>query len=258
MHILQVPFATGGMQKTQGTEKAPQKIIEELQKGYCNEEGKESTYIIEEIKIDNKNGDHAHKQVYEALREKKEKCILIGGNHALTYSSFKALQNTEAGLLILDAHPDMEVTTETPTHEDFLRALIEEKILDSQKIVLIGIRNWSKNEVDFLQKNKIKYFTMQKIEELGFEEVVELAMEIACTWQATYLSIDIDVVDAATVPGTGYPEPGGISARELISAVQRIKRLKNLQRIDIVEVNPEKDVQDLTVKLAAKALKEML
>ena len=83
-------------------------------------------------------------------------------------------------------------------------------------------------------------------------------METACTWQATYLSIDIDVVDAAVAPGTGYPEPGGISARELISSVQRIKRLKNLQRIDIVEVNPEKDVQDLTVKLAAKVLKEML
>ena len=246
------------MQKTQVTEKAPQKIIEELEKLHCNEEGKETTYTTEIIKINNSNSDQAHQEVYQALKERKEKCIIVGGNHALTYSCFKAFNNRDTGLLMLDAHPDLEVTTQTPTHEDFLRALIEENTLQPKNIVIIGIRTWSKNEVEFLSKNKIKYFTMQKIQELGFEEVIELAMETACTWQATYLSIDIDVVDAAAAPGTGYPEPGGISARELISAVQRIKRLKNLQRIDLVEVNPEKDIQNITVKLAAKVLKEIL
>jgi len=82
-------------------------------------------------------------------------------------------------------------------------------------------------------------------------------METARGWGAFYLSIDIDVIDPAFAPGTGFREPGGLTSREMIYFIQRLKRLKNLKMTDITEVNPSKDSADLTVKLAAKLVKEL-
>ncbi|MEM4368887.1 MAG: arginase family protein, partial [Candidatus Woesearchaeota archaeon] len=76
------------------------------------------------------------------------------------------------------------------------------------------------------------------------------------TFDGLYVSIDIDVVDPAFAPGTGYPEPGGFSSRDLIYFLQRLRLLKNFMALDVVEINPLKDVQDLTVKLGAKLLVE--
>ena len=73
-----------------------------------------------------------------------------------------------------------------------------------------------------------------------------------------YVSIDIDVVDPGFAPGTGYREPGGLSSRDFIYLVQRINKIKNLKGIDIVEINPEKDRDNLTVKLGAKILGELI
>ena len=71
------------------------------------------------------------------------------------------------------------------------------------------------------------------------------------------MSIDIDVLDPAYAPGVGFAEPGGFSSRELIYLVQRFKKLKNLKKVDIVEVNLDKDVNDMTVKMVAKLIWEL-
>ena len=76
-------------------------------------------------------------------------------------------------------------------------------------------------------------------------------------FDALYLSVDIDVVDAAFVPGTGFPEVAGLTSRELLYFLHRIKRLKNLKGIDVVEVNPTKDVRDVTSLLGAKIVFEL-
>ena len=73
-----------------------------------------------------------------------------------------------------------------------------------------------------------------------------------------YVSVDIDVIDPAFAPATGYPEPGGLSSREFIYLIQRINKMKNLRGIDIVEINPEKDENNLTIKLGAKILSELI
>ena len=72
-----------------------------------------------------------------------------------------------------------------------------------------------------------------------------------------YFSIDIDVLDPAFAPGTGYIEPGGLSTRELIYLIQRIKLLKNIRKYDLVEVNPDRDISLTTCKAAAKIVKEL-
>jgi len=73
-----------------------------------------------------------------------------------------------------------------------------------------------------------------------------------------YVSIDIDVLDPAFAPGTGYREPGGLSSRDFIYLVQRINKIKNLKAVDIVEINPDKDIKNQTVKLGAKILSELI
>ena len=83
-------------------------------------------------------------------------------------------------------------------------------------------------------------------------------METEKNWDSLYLSIDIDAVDPAFAPGTGFIEPGGFTSREVLYIVQRLKRLRNLKMIDLVEVNPKKDLNKMTIKLSAKIVKELL
>ena len=72
-----------------------------------------------------------------------------------------------------------------------------------------------------------------------------------------YISIDIDVIDPAFAPGTGYIEPAGLTSREFLYFLHRLKNLKNIRGYDIVEINPKKDINNLTTKLGAKILVEL-
>ena len=83
-------------------------------------------------------------------------------------------------------------------------------------------------------------------------------MEQARNFSDLYISIDIDILDPAFAPGTGYIEPAGLSTRELIYLIQRIKLLKNIKKYDLVEVNPDKDINNMTSKVAAKIIKELI
>ena len=75
-----------------------------------------------------------------------------------------------------------------------------------------------------------------------------------------YVSVDIDVIDPAFAPSTGYPEPGGLTSRQFIYLAQRIKKIKTLKSIDLVEINETKDKENnsLTIKLGAKIVAELL
>lgn len=255
MRIVKVPTSLGSLGKNKGCEKAPDIIIKKLREFYLNEFGKKANFDVDEVILDKNNLD----KINEAIR-KKEGDIFIGGDHSITYSCFNGLNTEDKALLIFDAHPDLEVSTKSITHEDYLRKLIEDKILSPNNIILVGLRSWSENELKFLNKNKIKYFDMKKIFELDVKEVCDIIMENVNSFENLYLSIDIDVVDPAFAPGTSNKnsEPGGLTSRQLIYFIQRLKLLKNLKRVDIVEVNPELDVNDMTSKLVAKLIMELI
>jgi len=91
----------------------------------------------------------------------------------------------------------------------------------------------------------------------GIKEVSESVMSVAKNFGSLYISVDIDVLDPGFAPGTGYPEPGGLTTRELLFFLHRLKKLHNLKAMDIVEVNPDKDVNELTSKLGAKLVVEL-
>ena len=256
MKIVKIPFSGGSLGKNKGCEKAPNGIIERLKENYVNfyvnESKKQVVFSVEEPKLNFNN--------FDALQDELSKLegeIFIGGDHSITYGLLKGLKG-EKGLIVFDAHPDCEIASKSVTHEDYLRKLIEDEIVDSKNVILIGVRDFTKVELEFIERNKIKCYFMKNLFENDIKEVCDDIMEIANKFESLYISIDIDCLDCAFAPGTGYASPCGLSSRELIYFLQRLKLLRNLKRVDLVEVNPEKDVNEITVILGAKIVAELL
>lgn len=259
MKLFKIALDAGALSKKHGVEKGPEAVVENLDEFYLSEGGALPLFDVHEIKIDNSNITEAHDAIYMELLKHREFCVLVGGDHSLTYPAFKAFAKNSpgAGLIVFDAHADMQDDQRPPTHEDYLRVLIEEGILDKDRVVLIGARNMSKEEKNFMESHKIKSYSMKEISFEGIKEMTDSIMSVARQWPKAYLSIDIDVLDQAFAPGTGHAEPGGLTTRELIYMLQRLKLMKNIGMADLVEVNPEKDVQGMTAKAAAKLIVEL-
>ena len=144
-----------------------------------------------------------------------EKIIFVGGDHSITYSTFKAFseKNKNVGLIIFDAHPDSSLYVKSISHEDFVRKLVDEGILKKENIIYVGLRKFGKSEIEFMKG--VKSFDMRDIF-LNFNEACDTIMELCRGFKEFYLSIDIDVLDPAFAPGTGYLEPGGFSMSQLL------------------------------------------
>jgi arginase family enzyme len=266
MFIVKVP-GVNGLGKTKGCGEAGNEIIRALREIYTNEQGiliNVDLLDLEEIHLDNSDLEITNELIHEnALEtfEAKPKTVFLGGDHSISYSLCKAfLENCknsgkEPCLVIFDAHPDCMPSMKEPTHEEWLRALIEAGF-PAKNIILAGVRNSYKDELEFLNEKKLRVVKMNQFLQ-DLEDTCDIIMEFA-KGKELYLSIDIDVIDPAFAPGTGYKEPGGLTSREFIYLIQRINKLKTLRAVDIVEVNPSKDKDNETVKLGAKILAELL
>jgi len=260
MNILKIPFSSGSLGKSKGSEKAPLEIEKKVGDMFLNEKGEHAELVFDEAKINNTNIEETNKNIYNKTLEKgAEHLIALGGDHSITYSTFRAFakKHQNPGIIVFDAHPDLENNFKPPTHEDYLRVLIEDKIVKPENVIIVGTRAMHKNESEFIKNYNLKVFSMNEISIAGKQEVCDNIMETARSFGSTYLSIDIDVLDPAFAPGVGYPEPAGLTTRELIYFIQRIKLLENLKMADIVEAIPDKDSDGLTVSAAAKILKEL-
>ncbi len=243
MKIVRIPVNYGSLGKNNGCELAPGLLT----KGF-------NAKIFD---IFGENIEDFGKRLLNFVKNNDEKLFLIGGDHSMTYFSFKGFSDGDSGLIVFDAHPDMQ-SSDFITHEDYLRILIEEGILKPENLVIVGLRSISFEEREYLIRKKIVYFDMNKIFELGVGEVCNLIMERMNKFSRLYLSIDIDAADPAFAPGTGYLEPGGLSSFELLYMIKRIRMMKNLKIVDLVEINPNKDVNGITVALGRKILEAFL
>lgn len=260
MKILGIP-AINGLGKTKGTEKAPQEIVETLKKDiFLSETGLKPVIDFSQLAVDNFNIGSTNNLIEQAVSGCEALPLIIGGDHSITYSCFKAFSKKfrNPGIVVFDAHPDLENSFTPPTHEDYLRMLIEEGHVKAENVILVGTRSFDQNELDFLKSHKIHHFPMRKIAADSLHEVSDAVMSIAKDFGAVYISIDIDAIDPAFAPGTGYLEPGGLTSREFLHFLSRLKNLRNLKAFDLVEINPTKDINGITVKLGAKIAAEIL
>ncbi len=244
MKIVKIPSNYGALDKAEGVELAPDIIVKELKDIWLNEEFKVIDFNVEEVK---------------ELEKINDGDIFLGGDNSITYYAFKSFAKrfNNPGLILLDAHPDLYSYFDFPSHADWLLFLINENIVKKENVIIAGIRNPDKKEIEFLRENKIKFF-MAKDMFNKLDYVIDNMMEMSRNFDGLYLAIDIDVVDPAFAPGTGYIEPGGLSSRELLYILQRLKKLKNLKAFDITEVNPKKDFNNMTSKLAARLIMELV
>ncbi|MBI4154680.1 arginase family protein, partial [Candidatus Woesearchaeota archaeon] len=145
--------------------------------------------------LDKNNCDKVLKQI-ENLKGR----IFIGGDHSISYALvkgfFKRFKNF--GLVVFDAHPDCCEPFKTVTHEDWLRKLIEEKVIKKENILLFGIREVDKTEFEFLKGMSI----IKCKEILENKDYTNKLMNFINKFKNIYLSLDIDVVDPKDAPGT--------------------------------------------------------
>ncbi|MFH0831750.1 MAG: arginase family protein [archaeon] len=263
MQIIKVPFING-LGKTKGCEKAPEAIVSELSGIYTNEKNivsEISRHNVTKININQENLDESEKMIYNESRKifaKNDFSLFLGGDHSISYPLCRAFSESFAnpGIVIFDAHADCVHDFYPPTHEDWLRTLVS-KGFKPGNVILAGLRNVHSIEKDFISAKKIRCF-MQKDIFGNLHDICDAIMETARKFDALYLSIDIDAVDPAFAPAVAYPEPAGLSSREIIYFIQRLNMLKNLRAADISEVNPLKDFNNITSKLAAKITAELI
>lgn len=227
MNLVKVPCSI--FPESLGTKETPKKIAEQLNKFSFNEDNTPVLFQLQEIA--------EQELIFERGRElfqQAEKNLFIGGDHGIALPLVKAFaeQFANAGVVIFDAHADCREET------DLVFSLVRNEIIKKDNLVLVGLRNKSIKEHNFLQQHNIKYFSMREISMEGKFEVSESIMSIARRFDALYLSIDADVLDPAFV-SVSCPEPGGLTIRELLFFLHRLKRMKNFRAADLCELNPE-------------------
>lgn len=247
MKVVGIPFGKGGLGKGDGSISGPRMIADKLGEGFG----------YTELEIDESYIPDAHKQIEDYVTKLDEKVVVLGGDHSITYSTVKAFakKNKDFMFIVFDAHPDLMEDFIPPTHEAYLRAIIDGGMVEAEDVVLLGIRNSDKQESEYISEKGINRFTA---DELNRQGLVEIFSEIlAMTKKDIYLSLDIDAIDPSEAPGTGYVEPNGLKAKEVLECLRMVKGSGRLKMADLVEVNPSKDVDGKTVLLAAKCLEEL-
>src|SRR6478736_1036627 len=146
-------------------------------------------------------------------------------------------------------------------HGQPMRRLIESGALRGDRFLQLGLRGyWPGPEtLGWMAEQNMRSFEMTEIGKRGLSACLDEAFEIALDeCDAVFLSVDIDVCDPGHAPGTGTPEPGGLSARELLDAVRRICMELPVAGIDVVEVSPPYDHAEITAFLANRVCLEAL
>jgi agmatinase len=178
--------------------------------------------------------------------------VSIGGDHLITLPLIRQYVSKYKDLTVIhiDAHTDLrdEWSNEKYSHATVIRRVHE--IIKPGHLYQFGIRSGSKEEFEFAKKETHLYKN----------DVFEPLKKVAGSLKGRfiYLTIDIDVLDPAYAPGTGYLEAGGISSRELFEAIYLIFSELNVIGVDVVEVCPPNDNSDRTSAIAAKLIRESI
>lgn len=179
------------------------------------------------------------------------KPVLIGGEHLLTYPAVRAVHKLHPELVVVqfDAHTDLREAYlgSAHSHATVIRKIVD--LLGRGRVYQFGIRSGVREEFAFARTNT------HLVRDRVLEPLRAVLGELG--GRPIYLTIDIDVCDPAYAPGTGTPEPGGISSRELLDAVQAMRGL-DIVACDVVEYSPPAEHGVQTAVLVAKVLRELL
>lgn len=174
--------------------------------------------------------------------------LTLGGDHSITYPLIKAFHEKYGNLSILhiDAHSDMYTDFEGDpySHACPFHNIMKEGL--ASDLTQVGVRTLSEEQVQNITK-----YGVQVIEMKDFE-----SFQMPNYQSPIYLSLDIDALDPAFAPGVSHHEPGGLNTRQVISLIQDIP--VPILGADIVEYNPNRDINGVTAMVCAKLFKEIV
>lgn len=181
--------------------------------------------------------------------------LSVGGDHSITSSIMKAVGEKEpVGMIHIDAHCDTAGPYEGTKfqHGGPFRLAVLDGVLDPTRTIQIGIRGGAEYLWEFSYESGMTVVHAEELPGIGIPALIERARQVAGTGP-TYLSFDIDSVDPGFAPGTGTPEVGGLTPREVLELLRGLKGL-NFVGGDVVEVAPQYDSTTNTAHIAAQVL----
>ena len=194
--------------------------------------------------------------------------VVLGGDHTIALPDATGVARHfgfgRVSMVHFDAHADTGVEEEAGGlygHGTPMRRLIESGALRGDRFLQLGLRGyWPEPEtLAWMAAQRMRSYEMTEIVARGLDECLTEAFAIAVDdCDGVFLSVDIDVVDPGMAPGTGTPEPGGLTARQLLDAVRRVCYELPVVGLDVVEVAPPYDQADVTAMLGNRVVLEAL
>ena len=192
--------------------------------------------------------------------------VVLGGDHTITYATAQGVAKHHGfgrvALIHFDAHADTgDSDGGLWGHGTPMRRLILSGAIRGDRFLQIGLRGYWPDPpiLEWMADQRMRWFEMTEVVRRGLDDCLDEALEIAAAdCDGVFLSVDVDVVDPGMAPGTGTPESGGLTSRQLLDAVRRIGMESNLLGMDVVEVAPPYDTSDVTALLANRVVLETL
>jgi agmatinase len=193
--------------------------------------------------------------------------VILGGDHTVTFPDATGVARHvgwgRVSLIHFDAHADTGDTQfgSLVGHGTPMRRLIESGAVRGDRFLQIGLRGYwpEPPTLAWMAEQRMRSFEMSEIVARGLDSCLDEAFAIAVDeCDGVFLSVDVDVVDPGMAPGTGTPEPGGLTTRQLLDAVRRIAMSVPLAGMDVVEVSPPYDHAEVTAFLGNRVVLEAL
>jgi agmatinase len=193
--------------------------------------------------------------------------VILGGDHTIALPDATGVARQvgwgRLSMIHFDAHADTGNTQfgSLHGHGTPMRRLIESGAVRGDRFLQLGLRGyWPEPEtLDWMAGQRMRSYEMTELVARGLPECLAEAGEIATDeCDGVFLSVDVDVVDPGMAPGTGTPEPGGLTGRQLLDAVRWIAMELPVAGLDVVEVSPPYDTAEITAYLANRVVLEAL
>jgi guanidinopropionase len=196
---------------------------------------------------------------FAAIDDAGVRTLAVGGDHSISLPILKALgRDRPLGMIHIDAHCDTSGEFEGAKfhHGGPFRQAVLEGVLDPERTVQIGIRGAAEWLWEFSYESGMQVIHAEEIDTLGIPEVIKRAREVVGDGPV-YVSFDIDSIDPAFAPGTGTPEVGGLTPREVLAMLRGFAGL-DVVAGDVVEVAPQYDATSNTPHVAAQMALDIL
>jgi arginase len=193
--------------------------------------------------------------------------LVVGGDHAIAMGTWPGVVNHyqshgNFGLIWIDAHMDAhtaETSPSTAMHGMPVAALLGEGktaweshtvYLKPEHITLIGIRSFEEGEAALLAERGVRVYDIEEVQNRGFEPVFKEALGVMNDLVPHFgVSLDLDGFDPTWAPGVGSPEPNGLVPAQVLPALQYLKNMRHFRAFELVEFNPDRDIDGKTEQL---------